>query len=166
VKKRGTCALVAVFVGFLLAGNSFALEPPQSVERAAKAPDMADQSGHRARASELVLIGAAVQTPQGENVGMVEDMILDTATGEVEYVVLSQDGSCGVNNRLVAVPASEFTMKGLRQLEVSETKDRLDKAPSFERADWPKIASNSWSTEIDAYYEAAAARRAGGEPKK
>lgn len=158
---------MAIVIGFLLAGNSVALEPSRSKKTAVQAPGQTDTGGgHRARASELVLIGASVETQQGENVGMVEDMILDTTTGEVEYVVLSQDGACGTSNRLIAVPASEFRMKGLRLLEVSETKDRLDKAPSFQRADWPKIADNDWSSEIDAYYEAAAARRAGGEPKK
>jgi sporulation protein YlmC with PRC-barrel domain len=165
VKNTVRYAVMAAMIGLLSAGSGMALEPKQFKEKVVQTPCQQPDPGKgpRARASELVLIGASVETSQGESVGTVEDMILDTATGEVVYVVLSKGGSCAAGDRLTAVPAGEFKMKDMRKLEVRQTREDLDKAPSFQRADWARIEDSSWSSEIDAYYQSHLGARSAEE---
>jgi len=106
------------------------------------------------RASELVLIGAAVKTVEGDDAGKVEDLLIDESTGSVEYVVLSPGGSAGPTDRLIAVPAAIFAVTGNKKmLIVALSKNQLDKAPSFERSNWPQSMDDQWKNDVDTYYK-------------
>src|SRR5437870_2663834 len=50
------------------------------------------------------LIGDIVRNPAGENLGKVEDLMIDVDTGQVAYAVLSFGGFLGMGNKLFAVP--------------------------------------------------------------
>ncbi len=75
------------------------------------------------------LIGASVQTSNGEAVGMVSDLILNSSDGRIGLVALS-----GVNGRgdsLVAVPADCFTRTGEAIFVLNISDKELASAPSF-----------------------------------
>lgn len=54
--------------------------------------------------SALTVAGDSVRNSAGDAVGRIEDLVIDMATGRVNYAVLSFGGFLGVGGRLFAVP--------------------------------------------------------------
>jgi len=54
--------------------------------------------------SALTVAGDSVRNSAGDDVGRIEDLVIDMATGRVNYAVLSFGGFLGVGGRLFAVP--------------------------------------------------------------
>jgi sporulation protein YlmC with PRC-barrel domain len=54
--------------------------------------------------SALTVAGDSVRNTAGDDLGRIEDLVIDVATGRVNYAVLSFGGFLGVGGRLFAVP--------------------------------------------------------------
>jgi sporulation protein YlmC with PRC-barrel domain len=54
--------------------------------------------------SALTVAGDSVRNANGEDLGRIEDLVIDVQTGRVNYAVLSFGGYLGVGGRLFAVP--------------------------------------------------------------
>ncbi len=77
------------------------------------------------------IIGAAVQTPGGDEVGTVEDLIL--ARGDdVSAAVLSVGGFLGIGDKLVLVPYDEITFSTDNSVIYPATRDGLEALPAFD----------------------------------
>jgi sporulation protein YlmC with PRC-barrel domain len=75
------------------------------------------------------LIGASVETPKGEAVGMVSDLIINSSDGHVALVALSDVKGRG--DSLVAVPSNCLTRTGKATFALSMSDKELASAPSF-----------------------------------
>ena len=62
--------------------------------------------------SASTLIGNPVRNREGEDLGKIEDFMMDLETGRVAYAVLSFGGFLGVGNKLFAVtPDWEYRLR-------------------------------------------------------
>jgi len=76
--------------------------------------------------SASTLIGNEVRNREGEDLGRIEDFMMDLETGRVAYAVLSFGGFLGVGNKLFAVPWDAFTIDSLHHAFILDvTKERL-----------------------------------------
>jgi len=75
------------------------------------------------------LMGAQVQTPMGEEVAMVNDLVIDSSDGHIAFVVLSDIPGRG--DTLVAVPFGALSRSGEMAFVLNTTKEQLAAAPSF-----------------------------------
>jgi sporulation protein YlmC with PRC-barrel domain len=121
------------------------------------------------RASKIV--GAEVENPQGEDLGKIEDLVLDPQDGRVAYAVLSFGGFLGLGEKYFAVPWKALQAKAGEDdtLILNVDKEKLQNAPGFDRNTWPDMTSRQWGEEIHAYYGVqpywlAATRPEGGRP--
>jgi len=108
------------------------------------------------RASKI--IGANVENASGENIGEIKDMMVDVRNERVRYVVLSHGGILGIGDKLFAYPMSMVETKGTDgdKLVMNVNKEKLDKAPGFDKDKWPDFASNAkYSGQVDQYYGAS-----------
>jgi len=104
------------------------------------------------------VIGSKVENPAGENLGKVEELVIDPQTGGIEYAVLSFGGFLGMGDKLFAIPfhllkappVSEGSKLAHFTLDVDKAK--LEKAPGFPKNNWPDIHAASWRSEIDKYF--------------
>lgn len=115
--------------------------------------------------SSSSLTGDTIVNLEGEKLGTVEDLMIDTADGNVMYAVLSRGGVMGVGNKLFAVPwqlLSVDTENERLVLDVEE--DVLDSSPGFDHDNWPKFADSGWQSDLRAHYEGAMSRRPTGSP--
>ena len=95
--------------------------------------------------SATSLTGTDVRNAQGEDLGKIEDLMVDTNTGEVDYAVVSFGGFLGLGDKLFAVPIQAFTVDtDDEELVLNETKERLEKAPGFDKDNWPNHADHTW----------------------
>lgn len=99
------------------------------------------------------VIGVKVLNHHDENLGKVEEIVLDKQTGQVEYAVLSFGGILGLGDKLFALPWKALSYdKDEEAFVVSKSKQVLETAPGFDKKHWPNMASCAWRNDIDAFY--------------
>ncbi len=103
--------------------------------------------------SATTLIGDGVVNPQGEDLGKVEEIMLDISSGRVAYAVLSFGGFLGIGDKLFAIPWEAMTLDTNRHVFVLNVdKETLQKAPGFDKKNWPQFDDTDWMTSIYEYY--------------
>jgi sporulation protein YlmC with PRC-barrel domain len=106
--------------------------------------------GQQERASKI--IGKEVKNPKGEDLGKIEDIVFNKS-GKISYMVLSFSTWFGLNEKFFAIPHSAFKPgKNDKTCVLDIDKDKLKKAPGFDRKQWPDMADPKWSQEVDVYY--------------
>jgi sporulation protein YlmC with PRC-barrel domain len=99
------------------------------------------------------LLGKEVVNANGENLGSVYDVVIDSQTGRIAYMVLSFGGFMGIGEKLFAVPAKALQPQpGGDKMVLNVEKDRLKDAPGFDRDNWPNLANREWGTQVHEYY--------------
>ena len=63
---------------------------------------MANHPNNMVQATSV--IGVDVQSPTKEDLGKIEDIMIDKLSGEVHYAVLSFGGILGIGDKLFALP--------------------------------------------------------------
>ncbi len=112
------------------------------------------------RASKI--IGANVKNANGDDLGKIEDFVVDPTTGQTKYAVLSFGGFLGIGDKWFAIPWHALqTQRDSNEkfhfvLHVS--KERLKNAPGFDKDSWPEVGNPQWASEVDTYYPADEAR--------
>ena len=105
--------------------------------------------------SASTLVGGAVRNSAGEDLGKLDEIMIDLPTGRVAYAVLSFGGILKMGNKLFAVPWSALKVdEDNKQLLLNVEKSQLEKAPGFDKDNWPDMADVSWGTQIHTYYGA------------
>lgn len=103
--------------------------------------------------SASTLIGDSVHNTAGENLGKVEELMLELEQGTISYAVLSFGGFLGMGNKLFAVPWNAFSLDTDKKAFVLNVpKEKLEKAPGFDKANWPDFADRKWGQTIHEYY--------------
>jgi sporulation protein YlmC with PRC-barrel domain len=113
------------------------------------------------RASQIK--GMDVRNDANENLGSVDELVIDVTKGHVKYVALSYGSWFTGGNKLFAVPLSSLTLthandKTFFVAHVSQ--DTLKNAPGFDKNSWPNTADANWAKGIDTYYQRSAQRPA------
>ena len=95
------------------------------------------------------LIGTEVVNLHGEKLGKLEELMIDLASGRIGYAVLSFGGILGLGDKLFAVPWSALTVDEKNEkLVMDADKDRLAKAPGFDKNNWPQTPNGLWVREV------------------
>lgn len=101
------------------------------------------------------LVGDDVYNLEGEKLGDIKEIMLDTRTGTIAYAVLSFGGVLGMGDKLFAVPWSALTLNTKSKcFMLNVDKERLKKAPGFDKDHWPEMADRTWASDIHQYYGA------------
>jgi sporulation protein YlmC with PRC-barrel domain len=85
----------------------------------------------------------------GQEIGKIEELMIDVTTGRVAYVVLSFGGFLGVGNKLFALPWSVLTVdEAKKRFVVNVTKESLEKMPGFDKDHWPDLSDLEYATGV------------------
>jgi sporulation protein YlmC with PRC-barrel domain len=94
-----------------------------------------------------------VKSPQGEDLGKIEEVMIDMQIGRVAYAVLSFGGLWGLGSKWVPVPWDAVTLQpDEKVLLLKIEKEKIEKAPNFEAATLPELANRQWGAVIHTYY--------------
>lgn len=100
------------------------------------------------------LHGTDVTNPQGENLGHIEDIMIDLNTGRILYTVLSFGGILGIGNKLFAVPFESFTVdQNNENFILDYDKEWLKNSPGFDKDNWPATDDVTFYNEVYSYYD-------------
>ena len=99
------------------------------------------------------LEGDKVVNAKGEDLGTIEDIMIDVQRGRVAYAVMSCGGFAGLGGKLFAIPWSALTLDANRHCFVLDAdRERFEKAPGFDKHHWPSMADDSWATQVHEFY--------------
>ena len=117
---------------------------------------MTTQTLTRNTLSATTLIGDPVRNAKREDLGKIEDLMIDLSTGKVAYAVLNFGGFLGMGNKLFAVPFKAMTVDTADKCFILDVpKERLKEAPGFDKDNWPDVSDLSYRNKIYAFYNTA-----------
>ncbi len=94
-----------------------------------------------------------VKNSAGEDLGKIEDLMIDTDSGRVAYAVLSFGGFLKVGNKLFAIPWQALRLDSVnKQFVLDIDKSVLEKAPGFDKDNWPDMADPTFGTKVYKHY--------------
>ena len=99
------------------------------------------------------LIGQKVRNVEDEDLGRLEDLVLDCDSGQIAYAVLSFGGFLGIHDKYFAIPWEAFRRHPEGEgLVLDVDRGILDNAPGFDKNDWPEFADPRWAKELHGHY--------------
>jgi sporulation protein YlmC with PRC-barrel domain len=100
------------------------------------------------------IVGSKVENAQGQNLGDIEDIVIDTETGRIAYAVISFGGFLGVGDKLFAVPMGALKRNPNKadMFVLNIDKERLKNAPGFDKDKWPRLDDRQWMTTVYTFY--------------
>lgn len=96
-------------------------------------------------------IGTKIENRQEENLGRVEDLVLNSK-GQVDFVIVSHGGALGIGEKYMAVPFKSFSRKDDKTLVLNMSKEKMAQAPNFDKDNWPDMSNRKWSEDTYRYY--------------
>lgn len=98
--------------------------------------------------------GMDVRNFQGEDIGEIEDLLVDAESGKIRYAAISVGGFLGIGDKLIAVPWNRFELRqtgdeGAAEyvLFVNIDKEQLTAARGFDENQWPAFAGEDFGDE-------------------
>jgi sporulation protein YlmC with PRC-barrel domain len=100
------------------------------------------------------LIGNDVYSTKDEKLGDIKELMIDMASGQIAYAVLSFGGFLSMGDKLFAVPWRALTLDTRNhRFTLSIAKDALTNAPGFDKDHWPSMADSTWASSVHKFYE-------------
>jgi sporulation protein YlmC with PRC-barrel domain len=104
--------------------------------------------------SASTMIGDGVRNQEGENLGDIEEFMIDLNRGCISYAVLSFGGVAGLGDKLFAIPWDQLTLSTEEHEFILDVdKETLKGAPGFDQDDWPDTTSPDWDMDVRQYWE-------------
>jgi sporulation protein YlmC with PRC-barrel domain len=102
------------------------------------------------------LSGYRVLKAGGEELGNIEEVMLDLKGGQIAYAVLSFSGFPGIGNKRFPVPWSALQIDPGEQAFVLDIdRQTLEGAPDFDKDNWPDMADPAFSRVLHKHYGTA-----------
>jgi hypothetical protein len=97
--------------------------------------------------------GTSVYNRQGETLGKIHNFMVDKATGQVAYAVLSFGGFLGMGESYYPLPWKALTYDTRQDGYVVDLdKNRLENAPNYAATTRPNWSDQSYGRSIDQFY--------------
>jgi sporulation protein YlmC with PRC-barrel domain len=104
-------------------------------------------------AAASTLVGHRVLKSGGEELGHIEEIMLDLKTGRIAYAVLSFSGFPGIANKRFPVPWNALQMHlGEGEFVLDMDPKTLEGAPDFDKDNWPDMADPAFGRVIHKHY--------------
>jgi sporulation protein YlmC with PRC-barrel domain len=103
--------------------------------------------------SASTLIGDKVKNSEDEDLGKIEDLMIDLDSGRITYALLSFGGFLGMGDKFFAVPwmSLEIDLEE-KCVRFDMDPERLEKAPGFDKDNWPKSTDFRVETSVYEFY--------------
>jgi sporulation protein YlmC with PRC-barrel domain len=94
-----------------------------------------------------------VKDSNGENVGRLENLIVDLKSGRIIAGIISSGGLLGIGKTLHALPPAQMTLdEGGKEIRLRLTREQLEKAPRYS-AGGGNLDEPQWWKDFDAHFE-------------
>ena len=99
------------------------------------------------------LTGDRVRNRENEDLGKIEDIMLDVGSSRIAYAVLSFGGFLGMGDKHFAIPWDALELDTANEgFILNVDKQTLEDAPGFDKNDRPDFADRTWGASIHEHY--------------
>ncbi len=158
----------AALTGILVVASAFPALLAQVASPDAPSPSdqtAPDKTDAIERPVVLKIVAASVRDAQGLPLGRLENIILNPSSGRIDFAIVSNLILTN-NPKLIAIPWARLSPRsdpltldstpGFNQIfVVNADRNRLLRAPSFERSRWPNLSRADWATPYLNYFGAS-----------
>ena len=103
--------------------------------------------------SASTVTGDMVRNMKGEDLGRIEDVMIDLGSGQVAYAVLVAGEFFGLGGHYIAVPWKALAVDlEQREFILDMDKARLEQAPAFDEDSWPAMNDRQWAETVHGFY--------------
>ena len=100
------------------------------------------------------LTGDTIRNRNDEELGNLEEIMIDLNSGRVAYVVLSAGGFLGIGDKYFAVPWDLLEVDTENHdVVVNLDKETIENAPGFDKDNWPSTSDLGWLDDVYVYYK-------------
>jgi sporulation protein YlmC with PRC-barrel domain len=100
------------------------------------------------------LTGDTVKNRAGEEIGALQEIMIDLDQGRVAYVVMAAGGFLGIGDKYFAVPWSLLEVDtDSHAVIVDLDKQTIEDAPGFDKDNWPDPSDVGWLNKVYDYYD-------------
>lgn len=104
--------------------------------------------------SASTITGDTVKNANGDDLGNIEEIVIDLDSGRVAYTVLAAGGFLGLGEKFFAIPWDMITVDtDNHEVILDVDKELLEKAPGFDRDNWPEASDRAYQSDVYRYYE-------------
>lgn len=101
------------------------------------------------------LEGDKVRNSAGDDLGKVDEIMIDIPSGRIAYAVLSFGGVLRMGNKLFAVPWNSLRVDEDEKCFILDVdKQTLESAPGFDKDNWPDMNDTTWGAKVFSHYGA------------
>lgn len=112
------------------------------------------------------LIGMDVKNSEGNNLGMLSDIVLEPNLNYISYGVLTRGGIVGLGEKHFAIPWDMFQFGPERKtLVLNIPQEALEKAQGFSKTHWPDRADQRWRMQVMGRPQQPAQRKPAEQPQ-
>lgn len=99
------------------------------------------------------LVGDKVKNPKGEDLGKIEELMVDLQSGRVAYAVISFGAGFMRSGKLFAIPWGSLAVDQTeKQIILNVTREMLETAEGFDKDNWPDMADPAFRNRIYSHY--------------
>lgn len=105
------------------------------------------------RLTATSIIGDKVENPQGENIGKIDNLMVNLLDGKIEYAVIEFGSFLGIGGKLFAIPFQELQIDPVKEIFIlNRDKDYLKGIPGFDKAHWPETNAHTYFNDVNTYW--------------
>lgn len=106
-----------------------------------------------ARLTATSIIGDRIENPQGEQLGKIDNLMINLQKGVIDYAVIEFGSFLGVGGKLFAVPFEELQLDADKKIFVlNREKEYLKRSPGFDKDHWPDTNQHEYFKSVVMYY--------------
>ncbi|MEJ7645828.1 MAG: PRC-barrel domain-containing protein [Chryseolinea sp.] len=107
------------------------------------------------RLTATSIIGDKVENPKGEDLGKIDNFMVNIQSGQIEYVVLEFGSFLGVGGKLFAIPYKQLYLNAEKECFVlNREKESFKDMPGFDKNHWPDTNDHTYYQDVDYYWGA------------
>ncbi len=100
------------------------------------------------------LTGDAVRNRANEQLGTIEEIMIDLDHGQIAYVVMAAGGFLGIGDKYFALPWRLLQIDTDNHAVIVDLdKETIENAPGFDKDNWPDQSDVGWLNEVYGYYD-------------
>jgi sporulation protein YlmC with PRC-barrel domain len=100
------------------------------------------------------LTGTSVRNAEGEDIGDIEDFVIDASQGQVAYTIVSFGGFWGIGEKFAAVPATAIQIQPRRNVaRLDADRQTLEKV-AFDSDEFPDLSNRQYAQRLHETFNA------------
>lgn len=107
------------------------------------------------------LMDAELKSQDGENLGSIEELMVDPQTGKIDFAVVGRGGFLGIGEKHVPIPWDSIEAKSAQEFTVNVDSERLKSAPTIDGS-YANLQDSQYRDRVEQFFSSGSESAVGG----